>query len=56
MAIRVSKLRYWLNKLNGDEVVCIDDDGLTLMTESGDDYIEVGRLTNPEDYEEVEIA
>jgi hypothetical protein len=47
MAIAKSQLLRWLNTLEGDPVIAVSDDGVTLMLNSDEDnddgpYLEVG--------------
>lgn len=41
MSMTAQEIRIWLNTLDDDERVAIDEGGLILLAESGD-YLEIG--------------
>jgi len=50
MAMRVDEIKDWLNTLNDDDLVGVDDDGLALQLLGDEDtYCEIGGLPGDEE-------
>ena len=45
----VREVKRWLDTLDPDECVGVDEGGLTLVNETGKAYLEVGGLPDPDD-------
>lgn len=55
MAMKVSEIQDWLNTLDEDDVVGIDESGLTLVSASDPEaFLEVGGMPEEDDLEPME--
>lgn len=50
--MKVSELKKWLQSLPDDAVVGIDEGGLSLETEDGENWLEIGGLVEDDEDEE----